>query len=634
MSLRSKIAATGLALVLAPMAWGQGGSGAGGCGDRVLEKLASSGPVDEFVAVLDRRVADYRKRLEEALTTRLFGAVLSSPKTSHLPTSDEVRRFYVNRGGCLDVLLDHAVAGGNIPVIDALLAAGADPNGRLDYGSDYFVQDGVVRQRPALVQRETVLMRCRRIAGPGDTVVASSLPLASDEQQARTRRGFEYILSRGADVHLVDRRGHDALKTCQSANVLPLVVAHGADPNRSMGGESYLDLWVGRLLEADRPGMPALDAYGLDIIQTLDRVLPALRLKMLSPAVERRVCEACGQSKHESCAALRSRIQVADKRMLLSDARLDAAEAALPRAERCAAYQQQDLLRPRPWDAVTLAGQCSFDARYLPPDFVVVAAGGRGGRKLDLQMDASGQVATQFDVKVHADRPVALMLAADEPTIWVLSRTVGTRIAAVYVNGHGHQVLTGAPEGTPTIVGSEQTPHSCSGRLSVSQGLRWDAASVALAQAIFAQSLSRVVSGDDSDGVLEIRLSERPVGPYESAPGVTAESMRDPRMPWVGEAGLRWAVSQGLLRLATEGERKQVRELGAGWPTPEHTYVVLKPLILPAGLKAREAGLLHGVTNGFVLSAPVYYFIVPPGVEAPYGKPRGAQIIDMNRPGR
>lgn len=634
LSLRRKIAGAAAALLLAPMAWGQGGGGAGGCGDRALEKLAASGSLDQFVALLDARVNRYRKHLEEALTSRLFGWVVSSPKASQLPTPEEVRRFYVNRAGCLDVLLDHAVAGGNIPVIDALLAAGADVNGRPDNGSEFVVKDGAVQQRPPNVDARTLLMRCPRVAGPRNKVVASGDPPGTDEQRALTRRGFEHILSRGADVHLLDSYGDSALKTCESADMLSVLVAHGAEPNLPTRDGSYLDIWVRRLIEADRPGTEALIKYRAEVVETLDRLLPALRSKMLSPEVERRVCRACGQGKVEACTALRQRIDVADERMLLPDSRLDASEWVLPRVERCAAYQQQDRLRPRPWDPLAQARECSVDARYLPQDVVVVAAGGSGGRKLDLQMDSTGFVATQFDVKVHADRPVALLLGAHEPTIWSLSWTEGSRIAAVYVNGHGHQVLTGIPQGTPAIVGSEQTPGSCSRRLSVSRGLRWDAGGAAVARDVFGQDVLRVVPVSGRDGVLDINLSERPAGPYESVPGVTAESLRDPRMPRVGEAGLQWAVSQGLLRLATEAERKQAREHGAGSPTPERTYVVLKPMVLPAGLKGRETPLPPGMADGFVIALPAYFFIVPPGVAAPYGRSDGVQIVDLSQPHR
>ncbi|MEJ2677035.1 MAG: hypothetical protein P8011_17955 [Acidihalobacter sp.] len=63
--------------------------------------------------------------------------------------------------------------------------------------------------------------------------------------------------------------------------------------------------------------------------------------------------------------------------------------------------------------------ECKFEGLTVPGNTVVYAAGGYRGRDTGFQIDQSGHAARQFDVAVNSpNRPVALILASYEPTIW------------------------------------------------------------------------------------------------------------------------------------------------------------------------------------------------------------------------
>ena len=76
-----------------------------------------------------------------------------------------------------------------------------------------------------------------------------------------------------------------------------------------------------------------------------------------------------------------------------------------------------------------------------------MAAGSYSGRLVPFQIDQSGHQATQFDIGVHADKPVALLLSAYAPTIWSLGWTQNTRIVAVFATGYHCQAVAGLPPG-------------------------------------------------------------------------------------------------------------------------------------------------------------------------------------------
>ncbi|HYG05639.1 MAG TPA: hypothetical protein VD865_04415 [Stenotrophomonas sp.] len=273
-------------------------------------------------------------------------------------------------------------------------------------------------------------------------------------------------------------------------------------------------------------------------------------------------------------------------------------------------------------------GDCSALAAALPADTLVYAAGAYGGRPLNYQIDKkSNHEATRIDVSVdEPEKPVALMLGAYEPTVWNIGWTPRTRIAAVLVSGYHHQVVAGLPASVPQLVGSHDDDGPCP-YFYVSQDKL--AALNPIAQQAFQRKVTRaylarngaVSVGSGSGGAMVTDASRSP------------EGFRIADMPLAGEAGLRDALTKGLIREATRADvdgwqrafsARNAADLpplsggdsftsrGAG--TPWHTYVVVQPMQLPAGL--------HGAHSAV--------FIVPRGVARPTGDPGHSRILDYN----
>lgn len=293
--------------------------------------------------------------------------------------------------------------------------------------------------------------------------------------------------------------------------------------------------------------------------------------------------------------------------------------------------------------AAPAAAGCNFLDRELPADTIVIAAGGYGGRTLAFQIDQTGHEATQFDVAVHADKPVALLLGAYEPTIWSIAWTSGTRIVAVYVTGYHRQAVAGLPPGTPLIVSSYDGKGACgSDYISDSDKLAWINPK---ARMVFGKAALRVYNKAPG-GLLDIVESARAKSAYQSAPDVTPASLRDKNAPLAGNAGLADAVAKGVLRPMTEADIEKVRRhFRAALPRNAAGKPDVPPLAgaargAPAEVSIPSISLERGyvVLKRFVYPAGLYggnlaYFIVPKGVPAPTGEPGHSTVIDLGKPG-
>ncbi|MCW7540456.1 hypothetical protein OOT46_21755 [Aquabacterium sp. A7-Y] len=287
------------------------------------------------------------------------------------------------------------------------------------------------------------------------------------------------------------------------------------------------------------------------------------------------------------------------------------------------------------------ASSCSFVGADLPKDTIVIAAGSYSGRQLDFQIDQSGHEATQFDVAVHSDKPVALLLGAYEPTIWSIGWSKGTRVVAVFATGYHRQVVAGLPKGTPVITSSYEEKSPCGyNYIGSEQGLAWVNPK---ARSVFGTEAARVYN-QAPGGLLDIVESTRSKTAYVTSPDTPPQSFRDTAAPKAGTAGLEDAVAKGLLRPITTADLDMVREhyramasktptgkpdippvAGASSSSPPEVripsiwmhrgYVVQKPFVYPAGL--------YGANSAS--------FVVPKGVASPTGNPGHSTVIDLNR---
>lgn len=290
----------------------------------------------------------------------------------------------------------------------------------------------------------------------------------------------------------------------------------------------------------------------------------------------------------------------------------------------------------------TAITNCSFIDKSLPKDTIVVAAGAYSGRKTNFQIDQSGHEATQFDVAVHSDKPIALLLGAYEPTVWSIGWTKGTRVVAVFASGHHRQAVAGLPKGTPVITSSSAEQGACGGNyVGVDSGLAWVNPK---ARAVFGVDATRVYN-KPSNGLIDIVEASRAKTDYVTSPDTPPESFRDPKAPLAGQAGIEAAVAKGLLRPLTTADIETVRahylanatKTGVGKPdippvaggssantleirlpslSMHNTYVVLKPFVYPAGLYGG-----HSVS-----------FLILKGVPTPTGNAGHSMVIDLNKP--
>lgn len=286
---------------------------------------------------------------------------------------------------------------------------------------------------------------------------------------------------------------------------------------------------------------------------------------------------------------------------------------------------------------------CSFAGKGLPPDTIVIAAGGYTGRKLDFQIDQSGHEATQFDIAVHADKPVALLLGAYEPTIWSIGWSKGTKVVAVFATGYHRQVVAGLPKGTPLIVSSHEEQQPCGyGYIGGDGNLGWINPK---SRAVFGVEATRLYNRNVK-GLVEIVETTRQKTDYVTSPDSPPESFRDKTAPLAGTAGLEEAIKKGLLRPLTDADIRMVQQhyianapegpsglkgdipplAGARADTPSsdlapkigkhRAYVVLKPMVFPAGLYGGNLAT----------------FVVPKGTAAPTGNPGHSTVYDLNQP--
>jgi len=273
-----------------------------------------------------------------------------------------------------------------------------------------------------------------------------------------------------------------------------------------------------------------------------------------------------------------------------------------------------------------VALECEFQGLSLPPKFAVYAAGAYAGRKLDYQIDRSGHPATQIDVSVsNDDTPVVLMLGAYEPTVWNIGWSPRTRIVAVLVSGYHRQAIAGLPASVPRINSSYDNKGPCGYFYVAEKELT---KLNPLARQLFGRPVTRAYIA--KDGVVAVGNGGRSGLVTDAAQ--PPSPFRDPDAPLAGEAGLREAVAKGLMREAYESDMRawqsaydaaRLRDTPpvsgaspsrASGGSPYNTYVVVRPMRVPAGL--------HGAHSAT--------FIVPRGVQRPTGDLGHSRILDWN----
>jgi hypothetical protein len=191
---------------------------------------------------------------------------------------------------------------------------------------------------------------------------------------------------------------------------------------------------------------------------------------------------------------------------------------------------------------------CAFTNLKLPEDFRILATGAYTGRRLNFQIDQSGQNATQFDVAVNSpDKPVVLILGAYDPAIWNIGWTSKTRIVAVLVSGYHRQAIAGLDPKVPTLNSTYDNKGACGHFYLSAQGAPEQLNP--LARKLFGKPVDLVYPAAQGAAMVGERVVN--LNDMVTHPARSPESFRNPSAPLAGPAGLEDGVRTGALRRAT-----------------------------------------------------------------------------------
>lgn len=293
-----------------------------------------------------------------------------------------------------------------------------------------------------------------------------------------------------------------------------------------------------------------------------------------------------------------------------------------------------------------VATVCAFPDTTFPNDLVVLGAGALEGKKLNFQIDQRSAITvSQIDVVVnHTSAPVALMLGASNPTIWNISWTEKTKIAAVFVNGYYRQRVAGLKTSTPLLISTYEDKGPCEtsafkyktfgGNESFfgvfNYGLITKPAEARkeqkLSQVLFSQPITGIFPVNEKLGSVVIGNPIKTDQELVTSPTTTPASFHNKHEPLAGQAGLEQAVEHGLLRRANLDDAanwinalKKKYEL-QNRPPPNippdlnNAFVVLKKFTYPGGLYGG-----HSAT-----------FYIPKGVPLPTGDYGHSRVYDLN----
>lgn len=272
---------------------------------------------------------------------------------------------------------------------------------------------------------------------------------------------------------------------------------------------------------------------------------------------------------------------------------------------------------------------CKFNSLILPSDFAVFATGAYRGRDTSIQIDQSGKSASRMDIVVnYSEKPVVLMLGANDSTLWNISWSSNTNIIAVYASGYNRQAIAGLYKNTPILISTYDNHGACGYSYISEENIQH---LNPLARELFGKPVNMVYPAKNGYATVGNPLSSDI--DIITSTDTPPESFIDNTAPIAGLAGLEDAVNKGLLRKATSQDYDEWLEAVEKKSSPQDTppvasgsplkakriffynaYVVLKPFTYPAGLYGAQAAT----------------FIIPLGMQKPTGNPGHSITYDYN----
>jgi hypothetical protein len=287
--------------------------------------------------------------------------------------------------------------------------------------------------------------------------------------------------------------------------------------------------------------------------------------------------------------------------------------------------------------SISWGRECTFPGLEMSPDARILMVMMEGGDNpgSGIQIDYEFGVGHQYEAdlaNIAVDwpgQPVILILNAQMPAIWQVAFTLNTRIEGVLVSGQGRQIVVGLPPEAPLLNSSDDNKGVCGYCFPLAFG-RSDWRMGQISQKLF---------GREPDQFFKTKAGYALVSRTADPPGqLFAQEQFDPaRYRYPGSvpargAGLRQALDQGLIRPATDADRRkwmEARARNAGVnpdlvrthtfqfsgkdPLCNADYVILsEKFIFPAGFT-------------HVSISPVFY--LPQGMALPQGNPDDSLVL-------
>lgn len=277
---------------------------------------------------------------------------------------------------------------------------------------------------------------------------------------------------------------------------------------------------------------------------------------------------------------------------------------------------------------------CSFK-QHFPKNMVVYATGAYGGKRTDIQIDQSGHQATKFDIVVNSPKkPIALILASYEPSIWNIKWTKGTHIKAIYVSGYYRQIILGVPKKIPLINSTYKNRGKC-GYFYISNKTARKINSIS--RRIFNRNVTLVYISK-RDGKVHLGEKLSPNTKLYSSKERKLSNYIDKTKPLAGEAGLKELVKKGFLRRYTKKELLKWASLQEKLYKKSHNEKTL-PKIINGNMK--KSFIPSVVLNGYTIlkkitipaglyGANAATFFLPKGVPFPEGDLGHSTLYDFN----
>lgn len=217
---------------------------------------------------------------------------------------DIIRRAFVKTWrSCKGVLLDFAVAAGNVRNTEYLLDLGADPDGIGAPYKHYLYALGWNKTPPETTMKrlKTIFMRCSRVGLNGKSIYQSVGP-KNIKEYTNTFAAYDKLIEYGADVNAQYYRGNEtALHLCLDPNVIQFLIQNGADT--SLTSKAGLVPLLYHLYHVVyRPSMYSSSISSSLHFEAAERLLSATDTKYIEEG-KIRICQICTSGKFtESCA--------------------------------------------------------------------------------------------------------------------------------------------------------------------------------------------------------------------------------------------------------------------------------------------------------------------------------------------